>query len=215
MKSREQDIERLLTDGLPGASVTFEDDAVMEYARKATLTLPGAKLKLTFCPDIDTVAIMRIDVAPKLEGKTFQKQGVAKKILSNLLAAAQCTGFDRINLYADDVGSYLWARAGFTPYASDMPSLCKELTKRIGELQAPEDERNALLRMVNVFDPKCLWRIADTKYGKEVLVDLNYSAQLDLYGDKEAKQRFEAYTTLSKEQQQAVATLLETGAKKI
>jgi len=66
------------------------------------------------------------------------------------------------------------------------------------------DEYEALRKLANSNDPKAIWAISDSKYGKKLLIDTDWNGVLNLK-DKESMDRFNAYVHKAKPQAAAKA----------
>jgi hypothetical protein len=87
-----------------------------------------------------------------------------------------------------DSDKYRWARDN-----GELPEIEVESDEEpepvdIGDKTAAD----ALKHLANSSDPKALWQIADSKYGKQLLLGTDWSGALDLH-DKETMDRFNAY----------------------
>ena len=195
MKLDKEKIRTMLTHGLPGAKVEFEQKSTEEIEainvadvgqREKEVCLfdlmPYARARLAILSSSpespEEIYIDKLDVFDDVHGETFQKQGIGKKILSNLAKIVQELHIDRLTLRGADIGSYMWLRAGFLPDRVDTESVKRSLVDRIDELDAPTDEKKALKAILDSRGPKCLWNIVDSKYGFQLLRGIQYDAEL-------------------------------------
>ena len=124
--------------------------------------------------------------------------GYGKKFLAGNVAEYRRMGLKEVNLVANiDVGSYAWAKYGFVPTIAawrDTGEFKSELADRIEGLTATAAEKRALFKLAGNVSPKSLWAIADSKYGKDLLMENHWSGRLDLK-DKDSMKRFDAYVS--------------------
>ncbi len=215
----EEKIKNLLIEGLPGAEVVFDDDQ-KSGGRICKLNIIkgpicAASAEFILCRN----HVIHISLLFVQNQTLLQKQGVGKKILSNLAEVAQEIGTRKMTVEAREIGSYLWARIGFMPIDYDH-NLLEAGSKRVHRLNAPDDEKEALQAIIFSGNPQWIYDIARSAHGAEILCYIHshsaqidemvngYSAELD-WTDNEVKTQFLKYVTLSKEQEKAVATLLE------
>jgi hypothetical protein len=55
-----------------------------------------------------------------------------------------------------------------------------------------DEDADSLRDLINNDNPKALWAVADSKWGKKLLIDADWYGVLDL-ADKETMDRFNAY----------------------
>lgn len=124
-----------------------------------------------------------------------QGGGLAKKVLKSSFALYKEIGVSRVELEANiNVGSYAWAKYGFQPTLSEWASLQATLVKRIENLDAPMEVRAMLETLALNDDPKTIWVISDSIYGKELLMDTSWEGFIDLADDM-AMDRFNGYVS--------------------
>ncbi|MGJ0425254.1 hypothetical protein [Methylocystis sp.] len=212
-----ESIEKRMVQGLPGATAVCKNNPyisgdMQRYSCKVDL-LPyaDAEFHIISEPDIDRTMIYLddIDTYRDAVGNTLQKQGIGKKIFSNLVAVAQELDVDKLSVQAARMGSYMWLRAGFLPDKLLTQHVMSEVYGRLSRLKAPAEAINVLKADLESLDPKSLWRIADSVYGRELLQNIEYTASIDLRGDPAATKRLLEYTTLTKEQDRAVIEVLQ------
>ena len=129
-----------------------------------------------------------------------------KLLLAGNVATYQKLGLKSLKVSANiDVGGYAWARYGYTPTAQSWGLLKMSLK---AHLQSPTSSvwssgskpsgfpdptsLRQLKNAVNSDDPKSIWDIADSKYGKAMLLGKSWSGELK-FNDEDAMQRFGAY----------------------
>jgi len=187
-------LNQLLSDGLPECSVSDDGD----------LTISNAEQNLVWCsfgirpPQFNMGMLYVTDT----QNTRLQGLGIGKKLLQNIKKAAQNQQLTSIVTLASELGAYVWARAGFV--TEDWDTLRGDILDRMLEIPMPNPERESLENLLlHSTNPKDLWVIADSKYGKALLQGQGYKAHVDL-DDQEMMQRFDQYTALSKFQQRAI-----------
>jgi GNAT superfamily N-acetyltransferase len=81
-------------------------------------------------------------------------------------------------------------------------------------VEVPEDKtREALKKLAQSTDPKAIWAIADSPYGKELLLGTGWSGELN-FKDKQAMTRLYAYISAAKAAGAAAAAAVAEAAKK-
>ncbi|MEE7490424.1 hypothetical protein [Methylobacterium oryzae] len=130
--------------------------------------------------------------------------GLGKKMAASLLATADRLKVTRLDITTENVGSYLWAEAGFIPTEIAWRTLLGEIRKRLGMVQGEISQRSrgilqrilypgsgALqpgdIRLVaqldDVVSPRAARDPANptaVRLGKELLVGLNWVGGLDI-----------------------------------
>lgn len=211
-------IAEVLKQGLPNAEVEFSSGQSGE--RHCSFYLYGDSRRSFAGADlfyyIDGSPIYIVEMWVSDGPFRLQQQGIGKKILSNIVAAAEHIGSSSLSLDTTDVGSYFWARAGFLPKTDgDDDALRHAVRERIPALDISEAEKGAIRHIIDhTPDKKWLWQIADLRdgIGYALLNYTMYPATLNL-NDPEAKARLEAYTTLSKQQEEAIAITMDTARR--
>lgn len=129
----------------------------------------------------------------EINDKTAQSQGVGKTMLAGNVAMYMKLGLKKLGVSANiDVGGYAWARYGYVPTESSWQNLKPIIANRIRLRVADQTGKRQLTNMITSNDPKTLWDIADSKYGKEMLLDTNWAGELK-FDDHDAMHRFNAY----------------------
>jgi len=131
----------------------------------------------------------------------FTGLSIGKKMLAGNIEKYRELGIQCVDLTANvDVGSYAWARYGFAPSKKSWAYLRDHLRALVQE-GADENEKpiikdqgdqQRLLELLKSDDPKTLWAIADSKYGKALLTDNFWAGRLDL-NDRDTMRRFNDY----------------------
>ena len=89
----------------------------------------------------------------------------------------------------DDRDKFNWAKNNAEDY------LGHEGSGGSGEID--EDDANRLRKLTQSNDPKAIWLIADSQYGKDLLLGSDWNGFIDLH-DKETMARFDAYVGTQK-----------------
>jgi GNAT superfamily N-acetyltransferase len=84
-----------------------------------------------------------------------------------------------------DRDKYKWAQEN-----DELPTGEPERNSDGGEMSA--EDADSLRDLLNNDNPKALWQIADSKWGKKLLIDADWWGEIDL-GDKQTMDRFNAY----------------------
>lgn len=126
----------------------------------------------------------------------YQGKSVAKNLLQNSVNAYKHIGIKRIDVHANiEVGGYAWSKYGFKPNSKSWRNFLGDSldSSRSDEWwDIPYDDRASVLKLLDSKDPKAIWAISDSKYGKQLLLKSNWFGELDLT-DKESMDRFNAY----------------------
>ena len=85
-----------------------------------------------------------------------------------------------------------WARYGFVPDSHGWRSLANNVARGVDRLQATTREKSRLRELLASRDPKTIWDVADSKFGKQLLLGQNWDGTLDLK-DRDSNERFDAY----------------------
>ena len=123
------------------------------------------------------------------------KQGgsIAKTVLKDSFKLYDELGVSRVELEANiDVGSYAWAKYGFLPTDKAWAQLRVKLSERIESLSVPRDVEDMLLALIESDDPRTIWLIADSPYGKDLLLSASWDGYIDLK-NAQAMDRFKGY----------------------
>lgn len=134
--------------------------------------------------------------------KSHQGTGFATAYLDGAMKQYRRLGVARVRMYANiSVGGYSWAKYGFVPTLSDWRGLIKMWkgqdpdaaaqqvrdrdTKAAADrkkLSSPKHEKamQALVNSLSRDKPEDIWRVADSVYGKALLLGTNYNAEMSL-----------------------------------
>jgi GNAT superfamily N-acetyltransferase len=118
-------------------------------------------------------------------------KGIGKKMLAANVAMFQKLGIEKVRTSTDSVGGYAWAKYGYVPNNLLEFSQGSGIYDRIDDIK-DEDDRKWMTAIVEHEDPRAIWIMADSKYGKKLLVDLSWDGVLDLK-DEKSMARFNAY----------------------
>jgi hypothetical protein len=135
--------------------------------------------------------------------ESAQGAGLAKDLLSKSLDLYEKMGVSHINLDANvNVGGYAWARYGA------LPSSAKEVKRINGKMAdrlsayyfqdetLPLEDQDALKELISLVkdsdDPKMLWLVADSKFGKNALLGEDWEGRFDL-ADPDVMSRLNSY----------------------
>lgn len=120
-----------------------------------------------------------------------QGGGVAKKLLKSSMALYRELGVKRVELEANiNVGGYAWAKYGFRPTLSEWEYIRPTLLKRLIDL--PDSIQDTLRGLIEGDDPRAIWLLSDSPYGKDLLMDTSWEGFIDLADDM-AMDRFNGY----------------------
>ena len=139
-----------------------------------------------------------LNVNPGLQGK-----GIAKEVLRGNIDTYKKLDIGVVKTFANiDVGAYAWAKYGYVPDESSWRRLQSDLEIEVSAMSGvgiPSKAADGLLELIYSSEPKALWAIADSPYGKELLTgtDISWYGTLDI-DDKESMQRFDAYISSKK-----------------
>jgi hypothetical protein len=121
---------------------------------------------------------------------------VGKQLLAANVKIYQQLGIKNVRVFANlEVGGYAWARYGYVPDEGELGSvgvLSEQIADRINEMEIDADHEKMLYALINRDDPRAIWAIADSKYGKELLLGTEWEGRLDLT-NKDTMARFNAY----------------------
>lgn len=160
-RRKPEDFYRDMTSGLPqGTEVIC---TIFRARQEITLRHPA----FTF-----TRFIVGGDVAYHNNGDiTAAKrgQGIAQAVNRNMMSWYAEKNIERIRLVTDNVGTYLWARAGFVPDAAEWKHLRRSLSRRLDFLEAhppqdgplPDGCVKKLRALLRDDDPKSYWAVVD------------------------------------------------------
>lgn len=85
-----------------------------------------------------------------------------------------------------DRDKYAWAEGN-----GSLPEIEPEAEEG-EEIEDPEDAEAEVAHLLNSRDPKAIWAVADSSYGKALLKNSDWSGTID-FSDKETMERFQAY----------------------
>lgn len=129
----------------------------------------------------------------------IQGKGMAKDILRTFYKQYQKANIETIEIYANiNVGGYAWGKYGFQADVSDVKIILDRYTRNYGEFA---DEANEIFEEWLRFNADEAYfpmhLLADTDFGKDLLLDTNWNGILNLK-DKQQVKRFEDYLNKSK-----------------
>ena len=122
-------------------------------------------------------------------GDKIQGHGLGKKMLAGNVDMYQRIGLDAVDVHANiDVGGYAWAKYGYVPKQNDWDNLRSDLSTDV------RDEDSDIMNILADKDPKAIWALADSKWGKKLLAkdQIEWHGTLN-FSDKESMDRFHAY----------------------
>jgi hypothetical protein len=138
-------------------------------------------------------------------------RGVAKALASDLYGVVIRLGLSAIRMPAEDVGGYLWARAGFVPDAGSWPAVQQHMVGRlvrlarhvsaerfmqVNNLLAKGQQAPHLIHAIALLrDPVPLTDAGDRQeqeLGKALLIGSNWVGTLEL-GNRLSRDRFEEW----------------------
>jgi GNAT superfamily N-acetyltransferase len=132
--------------------------------------------------------------------KEAQGKGFGKKLLAGNIAMYREMGLKHVETLANiDVGGYAWAKYGYVPTRSAWSALKSEWSKSIAK-SAPETQARFKAEVAPLLksDPKAIWAVADSKWGKTLLLGRSWEGRLNLK-DEESMGRFDAYVSKKSE----------------
>jgi hypothetical protein len=132
---------------------------------------------------------------------TEMREGIAKAVTKAFNDEAQIDADRDVSppSYVEDrareIQAEHWGQMGGNEkfgWASDnAPDVLGEVkVSGTGEISKEDEDR--LLKLANSDDPKAIWAIADSQWGKRLLLDTDWTGTLNLK-DKETMDRFNAY----------------------
>ena len=170
-----------------GTYIGFDDDKLKEPAGfdpKQAL-LPGIK---EVKPEDEFTEVMRKQLKSSLES-AFKDR--AEKVLDDMEPPDYLMDSARESLEEswssmDDEDRFRWAR--------DNTDLVKEQESESDEkaVDIPDKDRAAIEKLVQSHDPKAIWAISDSKYGKDLLLGSDWTGTLNLK-DPQSMTRFNDY----------------------
>ena len=131
--------------------------------------------------------------------KERQGGGIAKKMLAANIAFFKKAGIEKVRTTTDEVGGYAWAKYGFYPNNGLEFRQGTDIYDRIEKIK-DEDDRKWMTAVAEGGlheDMRSIWIMADSKYGKELLMNMSWDGVLDLNDEKSMK-RFDAYVAKGK-----------------
>lgn len=138
-----------------------------------------------------------------------RENGVTPTILKNQIEVYKKLGIERVMLNANiDVGSYAWAKYGWTPTAGGWASLAGDIKFQLANHRWTVSPlvKKQVEEILNNPNPKAIWLLADltvpvagsnsqtVKIGKEMLLNRSWNGTLNL-NDEESMQRFKSYVS--------------------
>jgi hypothetical protein len=145
-----------------------------------------AKADRLFWPDQG----IAIDNLFKVEAE-FQSQDIARAHVSSLLLDFhKPLGIGEVAVSAAlEAGGYTWARAGFVPTPTSWKVLRTELMRRYEGFGI---NNPFVLGAILDDDPRSIWDVVDSEYGRRLLLRTDWKGSLDLT-DEEALQRLKRF----------------------
>jgi GNAT superfamily N-acetyltransferase len=124
--------------------------------------------------------------------EAHQGSGIGKKLLAGNVAMYQKLGIEKVGLIANsEVGAYAWAKYGFVPTPNQW-GFFADTTRTMLPVLVPARDQARVRSLIRDPDPKTIWELADSKYGKKLLLGHSWEGALNLK-DPEAMRRFRAY----------------------
>ena len=169
-------------------------------ALRFELTTTDMRFVRTFHPTAQGVRVTHDEmrVAPEKQGK-----GLGRQVLVNAVYLYEALGYRDVQLWASrehgDIGAMVWAQFGFTPASSEWATLRNEyLLPWLHERRdtIPHDDYVELERLLSITNPRAIWAIASSPYGRQALLHGRHSGWLGFLNlsDAESMRRFGAYT---------------------
>jgi len=156
---------RAMTEGLPrGTELKVNFDRYGDL-NSVNYNFKDGEDRFSFMRDFvgPYVTHLHADVSPGLRGS-----GIGRIVNGHLFRLYQKIGIKRIDLYANDLGSYVWARSGFVPSPESWAVLQEHVGRRLDffekEAKLPYGCVKALRAALSSADPKSFWFIVDQQY---------------------------------------------------
>jgi hypothetical protein len=131
--------------------------------------------------------------------KEAQAKGLGKQLLAGNIATYREMGsIKKVVTHANiDVGGYAWAKYGYVPekaaWSGKDSQLRAQLQRRFDAIPAHlAADKPMLAKIINSKDPKAIWALADSAYGKYFLLGSSWHGDL-VFSDKDSMARFDAY----------------------
>ncbi len=117
-----------------------------------------------------------------------------KKFLGALVKGADLTMSRRFDLSANiDVGGYAWAKYGFAPGIDEIRGVVGLFIQKVKDLKGVSiQDKQTLLAMLKPRNRDSFWALADSKFGKEIMLGSGWQGELALT-DAVAMARFNNY----------------------
>jgi hypothetical protein len=132
----------------------------------------------------------KFEMRKEAQGKDF-----GKKLLAGNIAMYREIGLKHVDTFANiDVGGYAWAKYGYVPTRSAWSDIKEAINHRIS-ISAPDVQARVKAEVGPILksaDPKAIWVLADSKWGKTLLLGRSWEGRLNLK-DAESMARFDAY----------------------
>lgn len=92
--------------------------------------------------------------------------GMATQGLVNFIDLGIQLGMRKMTIKADEIGAYCWAKYGFLPMPESCGNLRDKLRLRLQACESalPQNVYSQAIRLLQLDDPKMLWKIADLDY---------------------------------------------------
>jgi len=128
---------------------------------------------------------------------------IGRKMMAGNIAKLRELGIKCVDVAASpiDVGGYAWAKYGFVPTKESWKELQDKLSYGIAVRGVSGDDeplikdkadQKAMLDLIKSDDPRTLWAVADSKYGRDLLVNTGWQGSLN-FSDQAAMKRFDDY----------------------
>lgn len=153
---------------------------------------------------------------------SLRHQGMSGKLLSDQIALYKRLGIKGVLVDTKTEGNYVWAKYGFRPITdkenyvyygygdkrNEIPQphaigfgtekgwskIRADMLSQLDSMNVPADQKRVLRSLLSSDDSRALWAIADSPYGKDLLIKgkNRWDGYLD-FSDESAMKRFYAY----------------------
>jgi hypothetical protein len=128
----------------------------------------------------------------KVYDEEKQGQGFGRDFLKANVETYQRLGVEQVDVHANiNVGGYSWARFGYVPTERSWFSLRDDIRDN-WDSNVGNEMPNGMDKLLSSNDPRSIWAIADSPYGKDLLLNTDWNGSLDLT-DRASMERFNAY----------------------
>lgn len=192
-----EEFKKSFMGGLPGDMRMNTEYGPGTFTINGDLKDEGGGRVATFTRRLDFDAKMGhsdyFNVIPAARGKSL-----GKKLLAANVAMYQKLGFIGVDVGANiSVGGHAWARYGYVPDQDSWDMLRRSLRGAINraDMQSvPSEDKEMLEAAIDDDDPKEIWTIADSKYGKKLLLGTAWHGKID-FSDHQVMERFNSYVS--------------------